>query len=197
MRLAGAHGVFTMSVDRSRFSVVSYSGVVAVVLTIGALAILGKPEAQVQRRPQSSADNDPALERTREQVRMLDDLYKNAVVSITTRYVGARSAQPAIKVAQDIFGAMEKQGWHSVKLVDATGDPMNDDNAPQSAFEKDAARAMNSGKRYFERVVGNGKERRLLAATVVPVVMQKCTVCHSDKKMGDVLGFLRYDVPIK
>jgi hypothetical protein len=32
---------------------------------------------------------DPAVERTREQGKMLDDLYKYAIVSITTRYVGA------------------------------------------------------------------------------------------------------------
>ncbi len=139
---------------------------------------------------------DPAVERTREQVKMLDDLYKNAVVSITTRYVGSQDEQPAIMVAQDIFGAMSKQGWHSAKLVDATGEPLGPDNAPESDFEKDAARAMNAGKPYFERVVGEGKDRRLLAATLVPAVMQKCADCHG-KKVGDVLGFIRYDLKVR
>jgi len=141
--------------------------------------------------------SDPALERTREQVKMLDDLYKNAVVSVTTRYVDNQSKQPAIKVAQDVFGAMKKAGWHSAKLVDATGEPLDDSNAPQTDFEKEAARQMNAGKPYFERVVGTGKDRRLLAATVVPVVMQKCADCHTHKKVGEVLGFIRYDVPVK
>jgi hypothetical protein len=50
---------------------------------------------------------DAALERTRDQVKMLDDLYETAVVSITKRYVGGQDHQPAIKVAQDIFGAMK------------------------------------------------------------------------------------------
>ena len=62
---------------------------------------------------------DPALERTREQVKMLDELYKNAVVSITNKYDGP----PAIKVAKDVFAAMEKSGWHKAKLVDASGSP--------------------------------------------------------------------------
>src|SRR3954468_21067921 len=141
--------------------------------------------------------SDPALERTREQVKMLDDLYKNAVVSITKRYVGAQDKQPAIMVAQDVFGAMRKQGWHSAKLVDATGEPLNDANAPRTDFEKEAAREINAGKTYVERVVGEGKDRRLLAATVVPVVMQKCADCHTHKKVGEVLGFIRYDVPIR
>ena len=133
----------------------------------------------------------------REQVKMLDDLYKNAVVSITKRYVGNQDNQPAIMVAQDIFGAMKKQGWHSAKLVDATGEPINDMNAPRTDFEKHAAREINAGKSYVDQVVGEGKDRRLLAATVVPVVMQKCTQCHTHKKVGEVLGFIRYDVPIR
>jgi Protein of unknown function (DUF3365) len=146
---------------------------------------------------QTKGDTDRALERTREQVKMLDDLYKNAVVSITKRYVSAQDGQPAIMVAQDIFGAMKKQGWHSAKLVDATGEPMSEANAPQTDFEKEAKKEINSGKAYFERVVGEGKDRRLLAATVVPVVMKRCADCHTHKKVGEVLGFIRYDIPIK
>jgi hypothetical protein len=160
------------------------------------LATLQGDEARTRRRAvEESAD--PALERTREQVKMLDDLYKNAVVSITKRYVNDQDEQPAIMVAQDVFGAMRKQGWHSAKLVDATGEPVNEGNAPKTDFEKEAAREINSGKPYFDRVVGEGKDRRLLAATVVPVVMQKCAECHPHKQVGEVLGFIRYDIPIE
>ena len=67
---------------------------------------------------------------------MLDDLYKNAVVSITKRYVNKQDKRPAIMVAQDVFGAMRKQGWHSAKLVDATGEPLNDANAPEDRLRE-------------------------------------------------------------
>ena len=91
-----------------------------------------------------------------------------------TRYMNKRNNQPAIKVAKDIFAAAEQTSrWHSARLVDATGEPLSDANLPKTEFEKDAARAMNAGRTYFERVVGEGKDRHLLAATVVPVVMQK------------------------
>ncbi len=63
------------------------------------------------------ATQDAALERTRDQVKMLDALYKNAVVSVTNRYDGP----PAIKMAKDVFEAMEKGKFHSAKLVDASG----------------------------------------------------------------------------
>ena len=149
-------------------------------------------------RAEVKADaDDPRLERTREQVKMLDDLYKNAVVSITKTYVDKQSKRPAIMIAKDVFGAMKKQGWHSAKLIDATGEPMSEDNVPKTDFEKAAYNEIRAGKPYYEQVVGEGNDRRLMAATVVPVVMQKCADCHTHKKVGEVLGFLRYDIPIK
>jgi hypothetical protein len=188
-----------MSLQLRRWGVLACSGGLAALLataTIGVFrgrAAWAEPGAPVK----VNAKADPALERTRAQVKILDDLYKNAVVSITNRYVANQEEQPAIMVAQDIFGAMRKQGHHSAKLIDATGEPMDDANAPKTDFEKDAARAINSGEAYFDRVVGDGEDRRLLAATVVPVVMQKCADCHTHKKVGEVLGFIRYDIPIK
>jgi hypothetical protein len=150
-----------------------------------------------EARAQATVVADPALERAREQVKMLDDLYKNAIVSITKTYVGQQDKRPAIMIAKDVFGAMRKRGWHSARLVDATGEPLNDANAPKSDFEQEAYQLIRSGKPYYERVIGEGKDRRLLAATVVPVVMKKCAECHADRKLGEVLGFLRYEIPIK
>jgi hypothetical protein len=161
------------------------------------MALKSAGGADEPTKPAAPATADPALERTREQVKMLDALYKNAVVSITKRYNVVQDKQPAIMVAEDVFAAMRKAGWHSAKLVDATGEPMNDANVPKTDFEKDAARAMNSGQTYLDRVVGTGNNRRLLAATVVPSVMQKCSDCHTNRKVGEVLGFIRYDLPIK
>lgn len=82
------------------------------------------------------------------------------------------------------------------QVVQATGAPLGPDNAPMTDFEKEAVRAMNAGKPYLERVVGEGEGRRLLAATLVPAVMQKCTDCHG-RKVGEVLGFIRYDLKVK
>jgi hypothetical protein len=67
---------------------------------------------------------------------MLDDLYKNAVVAITSHYVEKQADVPAAAVAKDVFEAMHKKGWHNARLVDATGKPKNKDNLPQNDFEK-------------------------------------------------------------
>ena len=51
---------------------------------------------------------------------MLDDLYKNAVVSITNTYVADQASNPAASVAKEVFQAMHKKGWHHAKLLDAS-----------------------------------------------------------------------------
>ncbi len=166
-------------------------------LTVGSLAIATSAAllGLVISGPLLRADGpeaDPALKRTREQVKMLDELYKNAVVSITNKYDGP----PAIKVAKDVFAAMEKGGWHNAKLVDASGSPQNEANLPQTEFEKRAAVVMRAGRSYYDEVEGNGPKRKLYAATVVPAVTKKCATCHGVSE-GDLLGFIRYEISVK
>src|SRR5687767_11306792 len=96
-----------------------------------------------------------AIERTRASVRMLDDLYKNAVVTITNRYVELQSDTPAAAVAKEVFEAMHKKGWHTARLVDATGKPKNKANLPQTEFEK-IAQSCHGGK---ERRVSPSSKR--------------------------------------
>lgn len=135
---------------------------------------------------------DPAVERAREQIQMLDTLYKNAIVSVNNRFDGP----PAIKMALDVFAAMEKGKWHRAKLVDASGSPQNEANTPKTSFEKRAVKVIQAGKPYYDEVSGTGKDRILSAATVVPAVTAKCAKCHGATE-GDLLGFVRYELPIK
>ena len=45
---------------------------------------------------------------------------------------------------------MKEKGWHEVRLLDATGEPLNAENAPQDDFEKNAIKALIAGKPYYE-----------------------------------------------
>ena len=166
--------------------VVSAFFCVGLVLAAYAASASGPPQADAE------AKADPALERTRAQVQMLDDLFKVAVVDITNRYDGP----PAAKVAKTIFQAAGERGYFKARLLDATGSPLNESNVANDDFEKQAAKAMNEGKTYYEQVVGAGADRRLRAATIVPAVLKKCATCHGVEQ-GDLLGFISYDVPVK
>jgi hypothetical protein len=142
--------------------------------------------------PVPKAERDDALERTRAQAKMLDDLFKVAVVDITNRYDGP----PAAKVAKSMFAAAKEKNYFNARLLDVTGAPQNEANVAKDEFEKQAAKEISSGKAYFEQVIGTGNARRLRVATVVPAVVQKCAKCHGVKQ-GDLLGFLSYDLPVK
>lgn len=142
------------------------------------------------------APDKQALERTREKVKMLDDAYKLAVVAITRNYVGQQADVPAAAVAKEVFAAMHKQGWHTSRLVDATGKPKRKENVAKTDFEKKAVEVIAGGKPYYEEIATVEGKPVLRAATVVPAVMTQCLTCHGGKE-GRVLGVITYELPIK
>lgn len=163
-------------------------------LSLGALC-LGRPLA-------IAADKaaDPATERARKQVRMLDDLYKTAVVLITKHYVNTEQDLPAGSAAKALFAAMKDKGWHEVRLIDGTGQPVEETNEPKDDFEKGAIKQLKSGKDYVDEVTTLDGVRVLRAATAVPVVMEKCIMCHEhyrNAKPGEAVGALVYKLKIE
>lgn len=151
--------------------------------------------------PKKPVKADPAaVERTRKQVRMLDDVYKTAVVLITDKYVNDEDDFPAGSAAVALFDAIKQKGWHEARLIDVTGQPHEDKNVAKSDFEKAAVKAIQGGKNYYEQVVEIDGKPHLQAATPIPVVSQKCTICHphyADVKEGQAIGAIGYTIAIE
>ena len=144
--------------------------------------------------------DDPELERTRKQVRILDDVYKTAIVLITENYVDESSDLAAGAAFQKLFDAMKQKGHHEVRLLDATGEPYDPDNTPRDDFEKAAIKALKEGKPFHEQVVQKEGKRFLRVATPIPVVLKKCTLCHpayEKAKAGEPIGALGYTLVIE
>jgi len=144
--------------------------------------------------------NRAAVERTREQVRMLDDIYKVTVVLITQHYVRTEDDLPAGTAAKALFAAIKEKGWHEVNLLDASGEPYNDENTPTDSFDIEAVKSLKGGESFVDRVITRDGKKYLRAATPIPVVMEKCTMCHENYKSvkeGEPIGILSYTVPIK
>ncbi|MGE0760224.1 MAG: DUF3365 domain-containing protein [Pirellulaceae bacterium] len=142
---------------------------------------------------------DAGVERARKQVRMLDDLYKTAVVLITETYVKSETDVSAGTAAKLLFAAMKQKNWHEARLLDATGNPYDAKNVAEDDFEKQAIKDLTSGKSYVERIETSDGIRYLRAATPVPVVLKKCTLCHphyADAKPGQAIGALTYRLKI-
>jgi hypothetical protein len=91
---------------------------------------------------------------------------------------------------------MHKKGYHTAKLLDATGKPKSRKNLAQTEFEKLVVAEAKAGKTYVEDVAEKDGKPVLRAGTVVPAVMNQCVLCHGGKA-GDLLGVLVYEVEIK
>ncbi|MGH6868757.1 MAG: c-type heme family protein, partial [Methylocella sp.] len=140
---------------------------------------------------------DAAVERTRQEVKMLDDLFKNAIVLIDGHYVKKPSDFPAATAAKALWAALKKDGWYDVRilgLTDVIGDP---DDAPRDAFEQAAAKKLLAGQTPDEEVVKKDGKRYLRVVTGIPVVSENCVMCHENfnGNKGNV-GALSYTVPM-
>jgi len=153
--------------------------------------------AQAAEAAAPAKPSDEVVERARREVKMLDDLYKTAIVFINDTYVEDGDEVAAGEIARNLFDAMRKKGWHDARLVDATGEPMNAENAPRDEFEKAANRQILKGKTYYEEIVQADGKNYLRAATVVPVVNKKCILCHPGHELGEVLGTVSYKLPLE
>jgi len=148
----------------------------------------------------SAASKDAAIERARREVRLVDDIYKTTVVLVTEHYVNEETDLAAGSAAKALFDAIGKKGWHKVRLVDATGQPYSDENLPKAGFEQRAVKALLSGKSEYDEVVTENGKRVLHAATPVPVVLEKCIMCHENYReveKGKAIGILSYQVPVQ
>jgi hypothetical protein len=145
----------------------------------------------------ASGAKDAAVERTRQEVKMLDDLYKTTIVLNNENYVNKPTDFPATASAKELFAAMKHGGWHDVRVLGLTDAIKNPDNEPRDAFEQAAARKLIAGQTPDEKVVEKGGKRYLRVATGIPVVGEKCAVCHENFKgnRGNI-GALSYTVPV-
>ena len=179
----------------------------AIVATIGrsdekpaASRAKGTAPATAAAPSADATDADPAVARARKTVQMLDDIYKNAVVLITDKYVHDEDDFPAGSAAVALFEAISKKGWHQVRLIDATGQPYEEKNVARDDFEKAGIARLKAGDAVYEQVVEVDGQRQFRALTPLPVVMKKCVMCHAhyaDAKENEPIGAISYSVPVE
>jgi len=154
----------------------------------------------------SSADDPPRqpprarpLDDVRREIRMLDDIYKGGIVTITQHYVTDEDSIPAGTAFKKLFVAAEAKGWHRVRLIDASGEPYSDENRAEDAFEKRAVGRLLKGESWVEEMETRDGVRHLRVATPIPVVFEKCIMCHEnyrDAPAGQPIGALTYLLPV-
>ncbi len=182
-----------------------------VLAALGLTALVSAPLAsQADDKAAPAADAKPAADaqkvdekavaRARKTAQMLDDVYKNVIVLVTDKYVNDEDDFAAGAAAVLLFQTISDKGYHNVRLLDATGDPYDAENVAKDAFEKGAIEALKKGKAQVEVIEYKEGKPVLRVMTPVPVVLQKCTMCHphySDAKKGEPIGAISYQIPIE
>ena len=154
--------------------------------------------AAIAQGPTKTSASESSVDRAKKQAKMLDTLYKTAIVLITENYVNGKESLAAGDAFQALFKAMKDNGFHEVRLLDATGNAYDSDNEPKTDFEKKAIKAILDGKIIYEEIVTEKDKRFLLSATPIPVVMQKCTLCHSHYEgVKGPIGALGLKIPVE
>jgi len=141
-----------------------------------------------------------AVERSRETVKMLDNIFKQTIVMVTDKYVHDEDDFAAGSAAVLLFKNISESGDNKVRLIDATGDPHEADNVAKDDFEKQGIKKLKAGQKGYEQVVTKDGKSYLRSLTPVPVVMKKCVMCHAhyaDAKPGEPIGAISYTVPIE
>lgn len=188
------------------------SSIVLASLIIGAAIVY----TQLRGAAETNNSNDSALidsetefatqmlvsetDRARETVKMLDDIYKGGIVTITDKYVTEDSEIPAGTAFKQIFAIAKDKGWHEVRLLDVTGDPYSLSNTAQDDFEKRAVARIAAGEQFYEEIEESGAQKYFRAMTAIPVALQKCTWCHAnyeDVPEGQAIGALGYRLKLE
>jgi hypothetical protein len=166
-----------------------------------ALAFSGPARSPAQPAPPDKQEPDAAaLQRARREVRMLDDIYKTAIVLITDKYVKTKKDYPAGRAAIKWLRDVAAKGHPEARLIDVSGEPYSPSNTARDAFEKEGVKQLKTGKGYYDRVEYKGGKSYLRAITAIPVVSERCILCHEHYKLaknGEAVGALTYTVPIQ
>jgi hypothetical protein len=186
------------------FLVLALAAATAVIVPRSPLAAADDeaPKAEAKQKVDEAKQkvDEAAVNRARKTALMLDDIYKNAIVLITDKYVNDEDDFAAGAAAVLWFKTISDKGSHTVRLIDATGDPYDADNVAKDEFEKQGVASLKEGKANAEKVVEKDGKPYLRVLTPVPVVLQKCIMCHphyEDAKEGEPIGAISYTIPIE
>lgn len=171
-----------------------------IALSLAIVVILGSYLPFAMAAETTTAPDEAAVNRTRDTVKMLDNIFKQTIVLVTDKYVNDEDDFAAGSAAVLLFKNISESSDNTVRLLDATGDPYESENVAKDAFEKEGIKRLKAGEKGYEQVVTVDGKSFLRSITPVPVVMQKCVMCHAhyaDAKKGEPIGAISYTVPIR
>ena len=125
-----------------------------------------------------------SLPEARRMVRLMDDIYRIGVLTTHGMYVREPGVPAAITWGKQVLAQVNAQGWPQARIFAVSDRPLNPDNNPRDAFERDAIQAFKAGKSRLEQ-----QEAGVLHyASEIRIADKSCLTCHVRNKEGDLLG---------
>lgn len=160
----------------------------AFLLVAGSLLLAGHSSAGPSETPASRPPARLPLPEARRTVRLMNDIYVTGVLTAHEMYVREPGNPAAIAWGKQVIRQIRAKGWPDAHVFDTTGRPLNPDNNPQNAFEKEAGAEFKRGKAWVEKVDG----RVYRYATPLRITDQSCLGCHVRSKVGDLIGGISF-----
>ncbi|NQV28993.1 MAG: hypothetical protein HQ518_31950, partial [Rhodopirellula sp.] len=102
--------------------------------------------------------NRVSVEVARDRATLMHDIYAATLDVIHHRYFHADRAVIPARAMEDVFSQIQRKSQTEARWISVNLKPMSLDHEPETAFEKQAAKTLSTGKEEFE-VVQDGYYR--------------------------------------
>lgn len=121
----------------------------------------------------------------REQARLLHDALHSTLLIVHRKYYREDEKLPIpSSVLDDVFEEMQRTRNIKFRWISVNAEAMNIDHEPKTAFEKQAAEALSSGKKEFEQV-----EKGIYRHVGTIKLPSQCLKCHMPNRRSTATRF--------
>lgn len=136
-----------------------------------------------------------SVEVARDRAKVMQDIHLATLTMLHDRYFHRDKSVLPARAMQDIFSQIERQAGVETRWISASLQPMSIDHAPESEFEKRAAKEIAAGTPHLE-VVEADHYRRAIA---IPLT-GGCLGCHEkhfQRRLGKQFAGLVISMPLR
>ncbi|GAB4155474.1 MAG: hypothetical protein Tsb009_32280 [Planctomycetaceae bacterium] len=156
-----------------------------------------KGKSRQKQNRNKEAVNRVSVEVARERAKLLHEIYADMLQVLHRNYFREKTDRTVVpsKSLEDVFHSMKYRSKIEARWIAVNANAMHLDHKPKDTFEKEAARALASGKKSFERVE-QGVFRR---AGPIPL-FNDCLKCHAiirSRNPRPRLAGLIINIPVK
>ncbi|WP_339734075.1 DUF3365 domain-containing protein [uncultured Gimesia sp.] len=142
-------------------------------------------EKEVARAGLNGDQKSVSIDAAREQARLLHEALHSTLLIVHRKYYREDEKLPIpSSVLDEVFEEMQRTRNIKFRWISVNAEAMNIDHEPKTAFEKQAAEALSSGKKEFEQV-----EKGIYRHVGTICLPSQCLKCHMPNRRSTATRF--------